>query len=773
MLKLKEPLDKVFFLNIERVAMLIKNGWKLFMTAFFLLLMGCGTVSTVSADDGGSSQTYGVIDQETLDSIQKAADEAVKGADQVAQDINKQTDKATGQKSKGSDGTFTSADANNIDKLNKSLFSWRPYTEKIGVSDVGNNVAFGMAQFFWSLNKMVYQINDELLSALSDDGSLTNAFKKAQDNVSGVVKSIFDKGKLLFGSLALIILAIMAFVHFANGRVQNAIRLPLNFIGILAVATIWYGNGNELFNQVNEISSAGQAEMLKVIGDQNQSGQAGDALRVGYFERSIERPYYLMNYGKASAGEVQKDLKVDPYEFISTNSGRDEDKLNETIKSRANSKVDKLRKNNAPDKAGMSFFAIIVSIFNAIPYDAVALFNVFVLVIELALYLLSPFVLVLALFPPFASNGYRIVGTTILWALAKVGSAFLIVLVGSLQLFTDSLIPVSGFGSYAFNALLFFGLVFAVYKFRSNLFRFMGVNYARIEDKIPTKMRPSQLKETAKDIKNSRVGQKIGELPALQRRSMKQDVKQGLRNQKREERRKEIFESLSQDMLKKEKAKTDNLAKKKNIASTIDDLKSAKASNGDQNKTGDKNDEGLKTGLKQSNYHDLKSDKKIDPDKAKDKPVGHVDLKNQENKKLDREIDKKSGDKAYQSLPNKKINSDDKELDHEDREIKNNKTGGYQDIKHSGVNDKVSGAKKTGSDDKTSDTLKTADNSKTDNKTQFATKPVDKEISNSKDKPLSNRDRLVAELLNERKKQAEIKKNQKGKLLNNKFEQKG
>ena len=39
----------------------------------------------------------------------------------------------------------------------------------------------------------------------------------------------------------------------------------------------------------------------------------------------------------------------------------------------------------------------------------------------------------------------------------------------------------------------------------------MGVNYARIEGKIPNKMRPSQLKETATEIKNSRVGQKIGE----------------------------------------------------------------------------------------------------------------------------------------------------------------------------------------------------------------------------------------------------------------------
>lgn len=60
-------------------------------------------------------------------------------------------------------------------------------------------------------------INDELLSALSNDGNLSKAFTQAQNAVSGKVKSIFDQGKLLFGELAIIVLAIMGFMHFASG----------------------------------------------------------------------------------------------------------------------------------------------------------------------------------------------------------------------------------------------------------------------------------------------------------------------------------------------------------------------------------------------------------------------------------------------------------------------------------------------------------------------------------------------------------------------------
>nr|WP_243132429.1 hypothetical protein [Leuconostoc pseudomesenteroides] len=378
--------------------------------------------------------------------------------------------------------------------MNDSLFSWQPYSEKIGVTDLANNTGLGLAKFFWYLNTLIYQIHDELLSALSNDGNLSKAFTQAQNAVSGKVKSIFDQGELLFGGLAIIVLAIMGFMHFASGRTSSAVRLVVNFVGILLVATLWYGNGNELFNQINEASDAGQAQMLKVIGNSNDNVKPGDTLRVGYFERSIERPYFLMNYGKATADTVTKS-GGNPYQFISTNNKRDDSKLQTTVSALAKKFPNTLGKNNSFNKAGMSLVAIVVSIVNAIPYDAVALFNIFVMVIELALYLLSPFVLVMALFPQFARNGYKIVGATIMWGIAKIGAGFLIVLVGALQTLTDSFFPATSFGSYAVNAHLFFFLVFIVYKYRGKLFEFVGVSYSRIEGQIPQAMRLSNLRE--------------------------------------------------------------------------------------------------------------------------------------------------------------------------------------------------------------------------------------------------------------------------------------
>lgn len=545
--------------------MQIKFCRKLIILASFLFVLGFAQTQ-VSADDSSSSSST-LVNQDTLNAIDDASKQADKAVDEVTSDAKKKSgDTST------TDTSFKASDAQNINKLNDSLFSWQPYSEKIGVTDLANNTGMGLAKFFWYLNTLIYQINDELLSALSNDGNLSKAFTQAQNAVSGKVKSIFDQGKLLFGGLAIIVLAIMGFMHFASGRTSSAVRMAVNFVGILLVATLWYGNGNELFNQINEASDAGQAQVLKVIGNSNDNVKPGDTLRVGYFERSIERPYFLMNYGKATADAVTKS-GGNPYQFISTNNKRDDSKLQTTVSAVAKKFPNTLGKNNSFNKAGMSLVAIVVSIVNAIPYDAVALFNIFVMVIELALYLLSPFVLVMALFPQFARNGYKIVGATIMWGIAKIGAGFLIVLVGALQTFTDSFIPATNFGSYAVNALLFFFLVFIVYKYRGKLFEFVGVSYSRIEGQMPQAMRLSNLREKGQSIKQSSVGQKISQMGPMQRMSQRRDVRDEMKTKQAEEKRQQNLSRVRDQLLGKEQAKTQKLSDKNKKPLTVDEFK--------------------------------------------------------------------------------------------------------------------------------------------------------------------------------------------------------
>lgn len=545
--------------------MLITFFRKLIILASFLFILG--VAQTQVSADGSSSSSGTLVNQDTLNAIDDASKQADKAVDEVTNDAEKKSgDTST------TDTSFKASDAQNINKLNDSLFSWQPYSEKIGVTDLANNTGMGLAKFFWYLNTLIYQINDELLSALSNDGNLSKAFTQAQNAVSGKVKSIFDQGKLLFGGLAIIVLAIMGFMHFASGRTSSAVRMVVNFVGILLVATLWYGNGNELFNQINEASDAGQAQVLKVIGNSNDNVKPGDTLRVGYFERSIERPYFLMNYGVTNADAVTKKYGRSAYELISTNQNRDDDKL-QTKVTQLKSKIPTLSKNNSFNKAGMSLVAIVVSVVNAIPYDAVALFNIFVMVIELALYLLSPFVLVMALFPQFARNGYKIVGATIMWGIAKIGAGFLIVLVGALQTFTDSFIPATNFGSYAVNAFLFFFLVFIVYKYRGKLFEFVGVSYSRIEGQMPQAMRLSNLREKGQSIKQSSVGQKISQMGPMQRMAQRRDVRDEMKTKQAEEKRQQNLSRVRDQLLGKEQAKTQKLSDKNKKTLTVDEFK--------------------------------------------------------------------------------------------------------------------------------------------------------------------------------------------------------
>ncbi|WP_413981597.1 CD3337/EF1877 family mobilome membrane protein (plasmid) [Leuconostoc mesenteroides] len=685
--------------------MQIKFCRKLMILASFLFVLGFAQTQ-VSADDSSSSSST-LVNQDTLNAIDDASKQADKAVDEVTRDAEKKSgDTST------TDTSFKASDAQNINKLNDSLFSWQPYSEKIGVTDLANNTGMGLAKFFWYLNTLIYQINDELLSALSNDGNLSEAFTQAQNAVSGKVKSIFDQGKLLFGGLAIIVLAITGFMHFASGRTSSAVRMVVNFVGILLVATLWYGNGNELFNQINEASDAGQAQVLKVIGNSNDNVKPGDTLRVGYFERSIERPYFLMNYGKAIADGVIKKGQ-NPYQFISTNEKRDDDKV-QTQVTKLKQVFPTLGKNNSFNKAGMSLVAIVVSVVNAIPYGAVALFNIFVMVIELALYLLSPFVLVMALFPQFARNGYKIVGATIMWGIAKIGAGFLIVLVGALQAFTDSFIPAINFGSYAVNAFLFFFLVFIVYKYRGKLFEFVGVSYSRIEGQMPQAMRLSNLREKGQSIKQSSVGQKISQMGPMQRMSQRRDVRDEMKNKQADEKRQQNLSRVRDQLLGKEQAKTQKLSDKNKKPLTIDEFKKP-----------------------------MDSKKSDDPKQsAVEKDGVHLPKSNFEAKQ-----------------PNSRVNNP---------KSKDNGSDSQQEVakKREAIKRQLYGDQATQSQPKTLNKVPDNHNNFEQSKT-----PKRQEIANDQKKTV-NRDKIARELLAERDKQKEQKqklRDEKGSQLKNKF----
>lgn len=685
--------------------MQIKFFRKLIILASFLFVLGFAQTQ-VSADDSSSSSST-LVNQDTLNAIDDASKQADKAVDEVTSDAEKKSgDTST------TDTSFKASDVQNINKLNDSLFSWQPYSEKIGVTDLANNTGMGLAKFFWYLNTLIYQINDELLSALSNDGNLSKAFTQAQNAVSGKVKSIFDQGKLLFGGLAIVVLAIMGFMHFASGRTSSAVRMVVNFVGILLVATLWYGNGNELFNQINEASDAGQAQVLKVIGNSNDNVKPGDTLRVGYFERSIERPYFLMNYGQATADAVSKK-GYSPYQLISTNAQRDDEKV-QTQVTQLKKKFPTMGKNNSFNKAGMSLVAIVVSVVNAIPYDAVALFNIFVMVIELTLYLLSPFVLVMALFPQFARNGYKIVGATIMWGIAKIGAGFLIVLVGALQMFTDSFIPATNFGSYAVNAFLFFFLVFIVYKYRGKLFEFLGVSYSRIEGQMPQAMRLSNLREKGQSIKQSSVGQKISQMGPMQRMSQRRDVRDEMKTKQAEEKRQQNLSRVRDQLLGKEQAKTQKLSDKNKKPLTVDEFKKP-----------------------------MDSKKSDDPKQAKIEKDGvHLPKSNFEAKQT-----------------NSRVNNP---------KSKDNGSDGQQEVakKREAIKRQLYGDQATQSQPKTLNKVPDNHNNFEQSKT-----PKRREIANGQ-KETVNRDKIARELLAERDKQKEQKqklRDEKGSQLKNKF----
>lgn len=121
--------------------MQIKFCRKLIILASFLFVLGFAQTQ-VSADDSSSSSST-LVNQDTLNAIDDASKQADKAVDEVTSDAEKKSgDTST------TDTSFKASDAQNINKLNDSLFSWQPYSEKIGVTDLANNTGMGLAKFF-------------------------------------------------------------------------------------------------------------------------------------------------------------------------------------------------------------------------------------------------------------------------------------------------------------------------------------------------------------------------------------------------------------------------------------------------------------------------------------------------------------------------------------------------------------------------------------------------------------------------------------------------
>ncbi|MGR8809972.1 hypothetical protein N2E53_09950 [Leuconostoc citreum] len=96
--------------------MRIKRTRKLIILASFLLVSTVGTVQAVSAVDHNAATASSVVDDKTLQDVDKQLKD-------TENDINKKTDQITGE-SNGQDNSFKPSDAQNIKTLKASLFSW-------------------------------------------------------------------------------------------------------------------------------------------------------------------------------------------------------------------------------------------------------------------------------------------------------------------------------------------------------------------------------------------------------------------------------------------------------------------------------------------------------------------------------------------------------------------------------------------------------------------------------------------------------------------------
>lgn len=359
-----------------------------------------------------------------------------------------------------------------MNKILSTLDSFNPYMEKAGLTDVTLKAITALTGFFWEINRFVFKIFDFSLQMMFGATSVNNGINTLIDKISNLSGQLWDNLFGKFGIILFVISILSAFYVFAFKNERDGLKRMFLTIVIVGFSTVWFKNSSYMLQTFNSISTTAQSSLMSL--DNSQAVKKADAtsiVRKSFFEKSIERPYYLMNYGKTDITNVQKSNES-PYEFLSSNYDKDSDSISEKV-SASNNKY--LKENYMYYKILIALMSPLVSISYGIPLFAIGFLNLCVQIFALVLSLILPIMALLSLIPKYSGSLFKGLMDVILLFFSKACLVLGILAINVCQEIVDIIIPPSSYAGYFVNALILWLIMFFGWKNRSYLIkRFSG-----------------------------------------------------------------------------------------------------------------------------------------------------------------------------------------------------------------------------------------------------------------------------------------------------------
>lgn len=359
-----------------------------------------------------------------------------------------------------------------MNKILSTLDSFNPYMEKAGLTDVTLKAITALTGFFWEINRFVFKIFDFSLQMMFGATSINNGINTLIDKISNLSGQLWDSLFGKFGIILFVISILSAFYVFAFKNERDGLKRMFLTIVIVGFSAVWFKNSSYMLQTFNSISTTAQSSLMTL--DNSQAVKNADAtsiVRKSFFEKSIERPYYLMNYGKTDITNVQKSNE-NPYEFLSSNYDKNSDSISEKV-SASNNKY--LKENYMYYKILIALMSPLVSISYGIPLFAIGFLNLCVQIFALVLSLILPIMALLSLIPKYSGSLFKGLLDVILLFFSKACLVLGILAINVCQEIVDIIIPPSSYAGYFVNALVLWLIMFFGWKNRSYLIkRFSG-----------------------------------------------------------------------------------------------------------------------------------------------------------------------------------------------------------------------------------------------------------------------------------------------------------
>ncbi|MCP0887338.1 hypothetical protein LB941_08325 [Ligilactobacillus sp. WILCCON 0076] len=355
-----------------------------------------------------------------------------------------------------------------MDQILSTLDSFNPYMEPASFTDVGLKAITALTGFFWEINRFMFKIFDFSLQMMFGATSVNNSINTLIDKISSLSGQLWDSLFGKFGIVLFVISILSAFYIFSFKNERDGLKRMFLTIVIVGFSAVWFKNSSYMLQTFNSISTTAQSSLMSL--DNSQAVKNADStsiVRKSFFEKSIERPYYLMNYGKTSIADVQK-ANENPYEFLSADYDKDTDSISEKV-SASNNKY--LKESYMYYKILIALMSPLVSISYGIPLFAIGFLNLCVQIFALVLSLILPVMALLSLIPKYSGSLFKGLMDVIMLFFSKACLVLGILAINICQEIVDIIIPPSSYAGYFVNALVLWLIMFFGWKNRSYLIK--------------------------------------------------------------------------------------------------------------------------------------------------------------------------------------------------------------------------------------------------------------------------------------------------------------